>query len=98
MNSVFLDKSINPKYHKIINDILSNDSITIIYNELLPSLPENVLEKLYKYIHKNLHLFTPEEKEKLKPIVTFYTNIKFPCSTNCNPIKNPGRLRFQDGE
>jgi hypothetical protein len=98
---VFLDKltkSINPKYYEIINDILSNDSIAVIYNELLPSLPEDVLEKLYKCINTNIDLFTPKQKEKLKPIVTYYTNIKFPCSTNCNPIKNPGRLPLQDKE
>jgi hypothetical protein len=98
---VYLDKltkSINPKYYKIINNILSNDSITVIYNELLPSLPEDVLEKLYKCINTNIDLFTPKQKEKLKPIVTYYTNIKFPCSTNCNPIKNPGRLPLQDKE
>ena len=98
---VFLDKltkSINPKYYEIINEIFLTKSITVIYNELLPSLPEDVLEKLYKCINTNIDLFTPKQKEKLKPIVTYYTNIKFPCSTNCNPIKNHGRLPLQDKE
>jgi hypothetical protein len=93
-----LTKSINPIHHKLINEIFLSDSIATIYNELLPSLPIDVLKNLYINIKNNLYLFTPEQIEKLKPIVTFYTNIKFPCSTQCNPIKNPGRLPLQDKE
>ena len=93
-----LTNSINPKYHKIIEKILLTDSITVIYNELLPSLPKDVVIDLYINIKKNLHLFTPEQKEKIKPIITFYTNIKFTCSTKCNPVNNPGSLPLQDKE
>ena len=93
-----LTNSINPKYRKIIEKIFLTDSITIVYNELLPSLPKDVVVDLYMCIKKNLHLFTTEQKEKLKPIVTFYTNIKFTCSTKCNPVNNPGRSPLQDKE
>jgi hypothetical protein len=93
-----LTDSINPKYHKIIKKILLNDSITVIYNELLPSLPNDVVNNLYINIKNNLNLFTPEQKEKLKPIVTYYTSIKFPCSTNCNPINNTDRSPLHDKE
>ena len=98
---VYLDKlttSINPIHHKLINEILLSDSITVIYNQLLPSLPADVLKNLYLNIKNNLKLFSPEQIEKLKPIVTFYTNIKFPCSTQCNPVNNPNRNRLQDKE
>ena len=98
---VYLDKltkSINPIHHKLINEIFSTDSITVIYNSLLPSLPADVLKNLYLNIKNNLKLFSPEQIEKLKPVVTFYTNIKFPCSTQCNPVNNPNRKRLQDKE
>jgi peptidyl-prolyl isomerase G (cyclophilin G)/arginine/serine-rich splicing factor 7/serine/arginine repetitive matrix protein 1 len=98
---VYLDQltvSINPIHHKLINEILLSDSITVIYNELLPSLPADVLRNLYLNIHYNLNLFTPEQIEKLKPIGNFYANIKFTCSTQCNPVNNPGRLPLQDKE
>ena len=98
---VYLDrltKSINPIHHKLINEIFLIDSIATIYNELLPSLPADVLKKLYLNIKNNLYLFNPEQIEKLKPVVTFYTNIKFPCSTQCNPVNNPNRLRLRDKE
>ena len=98
---VYLDrltKSINPIHHKLINEIFLTDSIASIYNELLPSLPADVLKKLYINIKNNLYLFNPEQIEKLKPVVTFYTNIKFPCSTQCNPVNNPNRLRLRDKE
>ena len=98
---VYLDKltkSINFIHHKLIYEIFSTDSITVIYNELLPSLPTDVLTNLYLNIKNNLYLFSPEQIEKLKPVVTFYTNIKFPCSTQCNPVNNPNRLSLQDKE
>ena len=100
-NNFYLDKltkSISHEHHKLINEIFSTDSITVIYNELLPSLPADVLKNLYTCIKNNLYLYTPEQIEKLKPIVTFYTNIKFPCSTQCNPVNNPNRKRLQDKE
>ena len=98
---VYLDKltkSINPIHHKLINEIFSTDSITVIYNSLLPSLPTDVLKNLYINIKNNLYLFNPEQIEKLKPVVTFYTNIKFPCNTQCNPVNNPNRLSLRDKE
>ena len=98
---VYLDrltKSINPIHHKLINEIFSTDSLTVIYNELLPSLPADVLRNLYINIHDNLYLFTPEQIEKLKPIGNFYANIKFPCSTQCDPVNNPDRSPLQDKE
>ena len=98
---VYLDElttSINPIHHKLINEILLSDSITVIYNQLLPSLPADVLKNLYTNIHYNLNLFTPEQIEKLKPIGNFYANIKFPCSTQCDPVNNPNRSPLQDKE
>ena len=68
-------KDVNMK--KILNNIFSTDSITVIQ-----SLPDNVLIDLYNSIKKNLHLFTPEQKEKVKPIVTYYNKIKFQCECN----------------
>ena len=100
-NLIYLDrltKSISHEHHKRINEILLSDSITVIYNKLLPSLPRRVLKNLYLNIKNNLKLFSPEQIEKLKPIVTFYTNIKFPCSTQCNPVNNPDRSRLRDKE
>ena len=100
-NNFYLDKltkSISHEHRKLINEIFSTDSITVIYNELLPALPADVLKNLYTCIKNNLYLYTPEQIEKLKPIVTFYTNIKFPCSTQCNPVNNPNRKRLQDKE
>ena len=100
-NLIYLDrltKSISHEHHKRINEILLSDSITVIYNKLLPSLPRRVLKNLYLNIKNNLKLFSPEQIEKLKPIVTFYTNIKFPCSTQCNPVNNPNRSSLQDKE
>ena len=98
---VYLDKltkSISPVHHERINEILLSDSTTYIYNELLPSLPADVLRNLYINIHDNLYLFTPEQIEKLKSIGNFYGNIKFPCSTQCNPVNNPDRSPLQDEE
>ena len=98
---VYLDrltKSINPIHHKLINEILLSDSTAYIYNELLPSLPADVLRNLYINIHDNLYLFTPEQIEKLKPIGNFYANIKFTCSTQCNPVNNPNRSWLEDKE
>ena len=98
INIIYLDKLTKSISHKRINEILLSDSITVIYNELLPSLPRDVLKKLYINIKNNLYLYTPEQIEKLKPVVTFYTKIKFPCSTQCNPVNNPNRKRLQDKE
>ena len=98
---VYLDKlttSINPIHHKLINEILLSDSITVIYNQLLPSLPADVLRNLYTNIQYNLYLFTPEQIEKLKPIGNFYANIKFTCSTQCNPVNNPNSSWLEDKE
>ena len=98
INIIYLDKLTKSISHKRINEILLSDSITVIYNKLLPSLPRRVLKNLYLNIKNNLKLFSPEQIEKLKPIVTFYTNIKFPCSTQCNPVNNPNRKRLWDKE